>query len=274
VFINTHEDPFQAHAEWVNVYDPTDPVGTWIADFNPSAQPPARPGYTKLTPQNFPCRASPILLFSHLCYLTASRLGSLRVVNDPRHLLVNQVADWLIRGGSLAQRIDAAPKTKKTFWMPRGATGDATHRLSIWRVAWRFVQAGILGLVLTVLTVLSAKYVVGPALDWLMGILFPLLTRGLNAIHFSWVAGVLTALATALSALLSAISTCLQAASKFFSDRWLPSWVADLVVDSALLWILTAIVVFVASLINNWRSRNNLAVWRARSQFQSQLRED
>jgi len=270
--INRQEDPFQEQTEWVNVYDPTDPVGTWIEDFDPKTNP--RPGHATLKPENFPCRASPILLFSHLCYLTASRLGSLRGVNDPQHLLVNQVADWLITGGSLGQRLNNAPKGKCTFWMPRGASGLETHRLSIWRVIWRFIQAIFVGLLLTVLSVLSAQYVVGPALKWLMGILFPFLIGVLNSIHLSFVADGLSALANGLSSSLSAISNCLQTASQFLSDRWLPSWASNLVVDSILLWILTAIVVLAASLINNRLSANDLAALRTRSQVQSGLRED
>ncbi|HZC55715.1 MAG TPA: hypothetical protein VE396_06650 [Xanthobacteraceae bacterium] len=272
--INQQEDPFQEPAEWVNVYDPTDPVGTWIEDFDPRPQPPPRPGHTKLKPQNFPCRASPILLFSHLCYLTASRLGSLRGVNDPGHLLVNHVADWLIEGGSLGQRIDGAPKTKKTFWMPRSATGRETHRLSIGRVIWRFIQAGLVGLVLTVLTVLSAKYVIGPALTWLMKILFPLLMSVLNSIHLSSIADRLSALAAGLSALLSQISSWLQAASELLNDWSISPYISSFVVNSILAWVLTAIVVFFASLFNNRRSTNDREALRARSEIQSQLPEE
>ena len=112
--INLHEDAFPAHAEWVNVYDPTDPVATWISDFDPLPVPPARPNRTKLAPHNFPCRSSPILLLSHICYLTTSRLSSLRIVDDERHLLVNLVADWLVHSGSLAHRIGAAPRSLGT----------------------------------------------------------------------------------------------------------------------------------------------------------------
>jgi hypothetical protein len=149
------EDPFPEGSEWVNVYDPTDPVGSWLDDFDPQAQPPARPRHTKLKPYNFPCRASPILLFSHLCYLTASPLRALRLVNDREHVLVNKVADWLVQGGSLADRLDAAPKGCLTFWMRRAQTLAGTSPLTRCRVAWRLLQAGFVGLALTILTILS-----------------------------------------------------------------------------------------------------------------------
>src|SRR5262245_7654093 len=39
VAINSDESVFPQGAEWINVYDPTDPVGTWIRDFNPEQKP-------------------------------------------------------------------------------------------------------------------------------------------------------------------------------------------------------------------------------------------
>jgi hypothetical protein len=167
--INRHEDSYWQPAEWVNVYDPTDPVGTWIGDFDPLPAPPARPHHTKLKPHNFPCRSSPILLLSHICYLTASRLSSFRLVNDRAHLLVNLVADWLVHGGSLANRITAAPKSLRTFWMPLGAPGVEPYWQTRPRVIWRFIQWGIAGVALTLLT-----------LFFLQDIIYPLAQRGLT----------------------------------------------------------------------------------------------
>jgi hypothetical protein len=154
--INKHEDPFPSGAEWINVYDPTDPVGTWISDFDPTGNP--RPGHTMLKPHNFPCRSSPMLLFSHICYFNASRLGSLRLVSDSNHLLVNQVAHWLVEGGSLATRIDAAPKGFGTFWMPLAAKGAKPDWPVRARAFWRVAQWLIVGILLTGLTLLSLEY--------------------------------------------------------------------------------------------------------------------
>jgi len=168
--LNCKEDVFAADTEWINVYDPTDPVGTWIADFDPKVVP--RPGKGVLKPRNFACRASPILLLSHICYLSASRASSLRTVND--HLLVHQVAQWLVDGGSLGGRLDVAPKTSRTFWMPFAANGGPSVRMRL-RAHWRFIQAGIAAAILTVLTLLSLHYVVYPLIkliwDWVARVL-------------------------------------------------------------------------------------------------------
>jgi hypothetical protein len=167
--INRKEDSFGYDSEWINVYDPTDPVGTPITDFDP-AGPASRPHHATLKPHNFPCRASPILLLSHICYLTVSRFQSYRIVKDDEHLLVNQVAHWLVEGGSLAQRINAAPKGDRTFWMP--LTGKRTHM----RAYWRIVQWLIVGGLLTALTLLSLHYVIYPLaggiLGWIRSLVF------------------------------------------------------------------------------------------------------
>jgi hypothetical protein len=176
--LNRHQDPFPAGAEWINVYDPTDPVGTWLKDFNPSPAVVPRPGRTTLAPQNFPCRASPVLLLSHICYLTASRFASVRSVNDEPNLLVNCVADWLVRGGELTNRLASAPKHRRTFWMPHahGKFGSLW-----WRAAWRYVQWVIVGLLLTLATLLSLHWVIYPLLGIkiLMSQLFEHLSRNI-----------------------------------------------------------------------------------------------
>jgi hypothetical protein len=233
--INRVEDPFQAGSEWVNVYDPTDPVGTWLDDFDPEALPPARAGHTKLKPYNFPCRASPILLFSHLCYLTASPLSALRLVNDREHTLVNQVADWLVEGGSLAKRVGAAPQGLWKFWMHRAGTLAETSPLVRCRVIWRLVQAGLVGLVLTILTLLSLKHVIVPALKLVAG----------------YLPGRIAGLAGDVARWWSDIAAGLAALSKYLTEHfWLPTWLADFVSKAALLWLVTAAVVIGASIIH------------------------
>jgi hypothetical protein len=167
--INKNEDPFRTGAEWINVYDPTDPVGTWISDFDPKGSP--RLGYAMLKPNNFPCRASPIVLFSHICYFNDSRLRSLRTISDNPNLLVNQVAHWLVQGGSLAARLDTAPTGLGSFWLPRIGGGTRPAWPVYLRAIWRYVQWIIVGVLLTVLTLLSLHYVIYPlvkgVLRWL-----------------------------------------------------------------------------------------------------------
>jgi hypothetical protein len=272
--INVVEDPFREDAEWVNVYDPTDPVGTWIEDFDPSPTPPSRPGHTKLTPQNFPCRASPILLLSHISYLTASRLNSLRLASDPRYLLVNQVADWLVSGGSLTARINASPRGGATFWMPRAATGPQTHQLSLGRVTWRFIQAGIVGLALTILTVLSLIYVIGPILRLLKGLAFPLVKHGLLWLHLSYLGNWISGFIVGATEVLASSSGEMDAISGSLAAYGFNSHIANVVVDSVALWIATAVVVGVASLINYHRTTNEREEMRAYSDYQRNLRND
>ncbi len=271
--INVKEDPFQEGTEWINVYDPTDPVGTWIEDFDPVLAASQR-GHATLKPENFPCRASPILLLSHICYLTASRLSSLRLAKDHRYLLVNQVADWLVRGGSLGARINAAPRGKFTFWMSRATTETGTHRLCFWRVIWRFVQAAIVGLALTILTVLSLKYVVVPALRLMRSHLFPFVKHVLVWLHLPCIASALSYLIAGIAAILfklfatiAWISTILVIHLRFNQH------IAGFVADAVLLWLLTAIAVAIFSYIRNRSAAGELADLRAHTEFQSRLRE-
>jgi hypothetical protein len=163
--INKKEDVFREGSEWINVYDPTDPVGSWISDFDPLLNTP-RHGHATLSPHNFPCRSSPILLLSHICYLTAERWRSFRLVGG-QHQLVNLAADWLVHGGSLAERIDKAPKGFFSFWMPMLRSQPGKPAIEpYWqtrpRVIWRFIQWAIAGAALTVLTLLSLHYVIYP----------------------------------------------------------------------------------------------------------------
>jgi hypothetical protein len=155
--LNKDEYVFR-NAEWVNVYDPTDPVGTWLSDYNPEHKP--QQILTSLKPANFPCRASRLLLYSHLCYLKSPSGHAA----DSGNFLVNQIARWLVSGESLVEKIDEAAKAAHTFWMPRAETPVATRRHLIFRVISRFIQAGFVALVLTIATLLSLEYVIAPTL--------------------------------------------------------------------------------------------------------------
>jgi uncharacterized membrane protein (DUF485 family) len=84
----------------------------------------------------------------------------------------------------------------------------------------------------------------------------------------------LSALAAGLSALLSQISSWLQTASELLNDWSISPYISSFVVNSILAWVLTAIVVFFASLFNNRRSTNDREALRARSEIQSQLPEE
>ncbi len=191
--INKREDVFRSNgrwtAEWINVYDPTDPVGTWLKDYDPEPTPPARHGYTKLTPQNFPCRASPFLLVSHIDYLNAPKPRFGKMPPDRDYYLINQIAHWLVRVDNLTARLQTAAKNSRSFWMPRAADQKRTRQHCFRRVLWTFVQEILVGLLLTVITVLS--------LNWLI---FPMLKGASKApVSFvSWFYSPITNYATAL----------------------------------------------------------------------------
>ncbi len=210
--INSHEDPFPAGAEWVNVYDPTDPVGTWIYDYDPIPPQHPRRGHTTLKPHNFPCRASPLLLYSHLCYLRGPRQA---VPNSDKYL-INQVAEWLITGKSLAGSIEDAARTADAFWLPSSAERHKTERLVFGRVIWRAAQDVVVAVLLTLVTVLSLNWVVYPA-----------------------VKGILAGIG---------LSSWASAISQYLSDA-LSSY--GFLKEIAILWVAAMIVVAVASCIQN-----------------------
>jgi hypothetical protein len=144
--INSAEQVFSHDAEWVNVFDPTDPVGTWISNFNPRVG--AGQTHGVLKPQNFPCRASGIVLLSHIRYLNKTRL-------------VHQLAQWLAEGGSLTNAIAAERRGHRTFWMPLPQDSKPTWGM-MFRTVSRYLQWIIIGLLLSALTLLSIHYLIIP----------------------------------------------------------------------------------------------------------------
>jgi len=164
--INDAEDPFRVGTEWINVYDPTDPVATWVYDFNPKTTTPTRPGHTKLKPHNFPCRSSRILLYSHICYLKNPRTDAL----DGKDFLVNQAAHWLITGESLADSIKNATRNQTSFWMPSSSARQQTEWDVRWRRRLRAIQDVVVGVALLALTLLSLNYVIYPLAKGTLGL--------------------------------------------------------------------------------------------------------
>ena len=172
---------------------------------------------------------------------------------------MNQVADWLIEGRSLAARIGAAPKGRLSFWMPRAETLAGTSPLVRLRVIWRLVQAGVVGLVLTILTLLSLKYVIAPALKFLAG----------------YLPGSSADLARGVARWWSDIAACLAASSEYLTEHLrLPTWLADFVSQAALLWLVTAAVVIGASIIHYILSTSDLEASRRHAETQRGMREE
>jgi len=272
--INQKEDSFQKGTEWVNVYDPTDPVGTWLEDYDPEHQNPPRPGYTKLKPHNFPCRASPLLLVSHLDYLNAPQKCFGAMPADGEYFLINQVAHWLVEGGSLASRIEQAPKGRRTFWMRRAASEKETHRLAIWRVAWSLTQQILAGTVLTVLTVLSLRYAIIPFANlvktWLAAFVKILIAHSehpglVNRIQP--ILGFFSRIHSDLAALIISVADWLN------HHLCLAPWLARFFSEAIWLWVATAIVVVLASLYHHYWSSLERKELGKRTQQQKNMRE-
>lgn len=95
VFINKQAGVFRKDCEWLNIYDPTDPVSAALDAFSgkPGTMPPANQG----------CRASKAFLLSHIRYFSPRRRRE-----QP---IAGAIIDALLRGESLAT---AAGRTANT----------------------------------------------------------------------------------------------------------------------------------------------------------------
>lgn len=121
---NRQQAVFPAGARWVNVYDPTDPVGGNLDEFAPLKAsdeiPCCHPGKTALRPINYGYAASIILLVSHIRYL------SFKEGRDTR--LVHHVAKWILTD---------------TFHDPTGPEWLSDTQIAV-RKAARIAQDGLL----------------------------------------------------------------------------------------------------------------------------------
>ncbi len=69
-----NQPAFHHETEWINVYDPTDPVGASIDAFGAKPVQPPQPGdLIDIVPDNYGYRAHWALLYSHLCYLSVHK---------------------------------------------------------------------------------------------------------------------------------------------------------------------------------------------------------
>src|SRR5262249_21194583 len=136
-------------------------------------------GSSKFEVNNFPCRASPFLLVSHVSYLKATG-------HDTEDLLVNRVATWLVEGGSLATKLRKAKRERGSFWMPLQELPDG-RVVPGWQAkarAWgRFLQWAFVDFVLTILALLSLHWLIYP----LVRTVWPNFLRGQPTSSVSWV---------------------------------------------------------------------------------------
>lgn len=108
--------PKRAPAEWINVYDPTDPVGGNIDAYgipNDSCRD------IVLEPLNFAYGASWVLLYSHLCYFRG---------RDDRNALIDRLAEWVLTG----KPFSPPPEPSKSLWLDVKSPEFRWRR----RVAW------------------------------------------------------------------------------------------------------------------------------------------
>lgn len=140
--------------EWINVFDPTDPVAGAVNSFqsieNDRDGLPARPW-----PENYGYRADPRLLLSHVKYLSfdAAKKGR----------LVNRLVDWMLDGERFDQT-EADPKS----WMRPGADDGAIRRRYGMQVAQWAIAGAAVTLAFTGVILATGKNLAGIR-DWLFG---------------------------------------------------------------------------------------------------------
>jgi hypothetical protein len=136
--INVREKFFRPDAEWINVYDPTDPVGASLEAFGgPGAPLPT----SVLQPQNYGYRAHWLLLFSHLCYL--------RVHKKRKRELSDAAIEWVLSGQKFSAHI--SPDTKP--WFVKGSRTEL-QRTRWARIMWIIIYVGLVAAAALVLPIL------------------------------------------------------------------------------------------------------------------------
>jgi hypothetical protein len=118
--INRDETVFAADCEWINVYDPTDP----IADATKFYEPQSLEG---LAPKEIVYRTQSFHLLSHNHYLSPDK-------NNP-HRLVNQVAQWLATGKPFVPPAQVIEESQIRWYQ--------ILRVSVWGVAALLIAVGL-----------------------------------------------------------------------------------------------------------------------------------
>jgi hypothetical protein len=196
--INRQADVFPATSEWVNLYDPTDPVASRLDAFErpknaipPNLAPSSTNAPIYLAPQNFACRSSRLFGLSHIRYFSPRPPG-------PKTMPA-VLAAALTSGGSTTLSNAAA---EAQLSMP--------HRA--FRRTLAFVQLGMIGGALTAmagaLLIGLAKLVPNaavPSIRTALGAVAPRVLACLDAGGISaWVAATALVVTLALCAILAA----------------------------------------------------------------------
>jgi hypothetical protein len=158
--INRNEGVFSPHAQWINIFDRTDPVAAALKAYDSE-------GSIGLSPQNYGYKASPWLLLGHLKYLDLSEEQGRRG-QDP----ADRVVDWL-----LLEQFEppAQPKRVDEGWYEVGGWTSG------WRVVTAYLQWLVVLVVLTYLGVWALRWMLhlfgqsfaftDPPLSWILGFL-------------------------------------------------------------------------------------------------------
>ena len=92
VCLNKQKAVFGNQCEWLNLYDPTDPVGASLEGFGSHRQ--SNGSKISLVPRNFGCRSSKLFLLSHIRYLNPRKRR--------KHPMAQALVDALLRDEQLA----------------------------------------------------------------------------------------------------------------------------------------------------------------------------
>ena len=107
--INVRERALEK-AEWINVYDATDPVAAHLDAYGNEKE-----SKIKFFPKNYGYRAHPVLLYSHLCYLNGS---------DGKTKLSDTVLEWILSGKKFFPLLNAPGSP----WIEPGALSEKNRR--------------------------------------------------------------------------------------------------------------------------------------------------
>jgi hypothetical protein len=157
--INIGERDFRDDAEWINVYDPIDPVGASLQAFG-SKEEPVPAGV--LAPMNYGYRAHWALLYGHLCYLRIHEKksgdttgGKVDAGGTPDPELSDVLAEWILTGKSFPSLV---PPDGKRWFLP----GSPMEKARTWgaRAMWVIVYV-----LLTLSAAWAAPYILGAFLE-------------------------------------------------------------------------------------------------------------
>jgi hypothetical protein len=154
--VNKTEPHFPAASEWINIYDPVDPVSGVLKAFTPRGVP--RRCVPRLV--NIGFAAQWALLYAHLRYLSLANSGA----KD----LGDAIAHWVLQNRSF--RVPVAPRNR---WF---APGEAQHRRRWWQAGFQWIAVYLLiGLIGSYFVLKAAEKLVPKAVsslasaawDWL-----------------------------------------------------------------------------------------------------------